>query len=50
MAKTDIKINDEVVVISGAHKGKRAKVVAYNRADERVAIDAPRRQSVALNC
>lgn len=39
MAKTDIKINDEVVVIAGAHKGKRAKVVAYDRAAERVILE-----------
>lgn len=39
MAKTDIKINDEVVVIAGAHKGKRAKVVAYDRAAERVTLE-----------
>ena len=39
MAKTDIKINDEVVVIAGAHKGKRAKVVSYDRAAERVVLD-----------
>ena len=33
MSKTDIKKGDEVVVISGAEKGKRGKVVSYNRAD-----------------
>ena len=39
MAKTDIKQGDEVVVITGAHKGKRAKVVRYDRPDERVTLD-----------
>jgi large subunit ribosomal protein L24 len=39
MPKTDIKISDEVVVISGAHKGKRAKVVAYDRGAERVTLE-----------
>jgi len=39
MSKTDIKKGDEVVVISGAEKGKRGKVVSYNRADERLTIE-----------
>lgn len=33
MSKTDIKKGDEVVVIAGAEKGKRGKVVSYDRAD-----------------
>jgi len=39
MPKTDIKQGDEVVVIAGAHKGKRAKVTRYDRAEERVTLD-----------
>ncbi len=39
MSKTDIKKGDEVVVIAGAEKGKRGKVVSYNRADERLTIE-----------
>jgi ribosomal protein L24 len=39
MSKTDIKKGDEVVVIAGAEKGKRGKIVSYNRADERLTIE-----------
>ena len=38
MSKTDIKKGDEVVVITGANKGKRGEILTYDRADERVTI------------
>ena len=38
MSKTDLKKGDEVVVITGANKGKRGEILTYDRADERVTI------------
>ncbi len=39
MSKTDIKKGDEIVVIAGSEKGKRGKVLTYNRAEERVTVE-----------
>ena len=39
MAKTQIKRGDEVVVISGSHKGKRGKVLEMIPKEERVLIE-----------
>lgn len=36
--KTKLKVNDEVVVISGKHKGKRGKILFIDRLGERVVV------------
>ena len=37
--KLHIKRDDEVVVISGAHSGKRGKVLEVRRADQRAIVE-----------
>lgn len=39
MQKTHVKKGDEVVIISGAHKGKRGKVIEVQRASQRVIVE-----------
>jgi large subunit ribosomal protein L24 len=39
MAKTQIKRGDEVVIISGSHKGKRGKVLEMIPKQERVLVE-----------
>ncbi|GIX42830.1 MAG: 50S ribosomal protein L24 [Leptospiraceae bacterium] len=36
--KTKLKVNDEVVVIAGKHKGKRGKILYIDRLRERVIV------------
>jgi large subunit ribosomal protein L24 len=36
--KTKLKVNDEVIVISGKHKGKRGKILYIDRLRERVIV------------
>ncbi len=42
MAKFHVKKNDEVVVISGADKGKRGKVIAVLHKKQRVIVEGAR--------
>lgn len=36
--RTKLKVNDEVIVISGKHKGKRGKIIYIDRLGERVIV------------
>ncbi len=46
--KTHVKINDEVEVISGAHKGKRGKVLEVKSTKNQVIVEGARRIKKAL--
>lgn len=39
MAKAHVKKGDVVVVISGAHRGKRGKVISVTKGNERVIVE-----------
>lgn len=39
MQKTHVKKGDEVVVIAGAEKGKRGKIIEVSRAKQRVIVE-----------
>lgn len=39
MSKRNLKQGDDVVVISGAHKGKRGKVLNILRSKERIVVE-----------
>ena len=39
MQKTHVKKGDEVVIIAGAEKGKRGKIIEVSRAKQRVIVE-----------
>jgi large subunit ribosomal protein L24 len=39
MSKSTVKSGDEVVVIAGTERGKRGKVIAVKRGDQRVIVE-----------
>lgn len=44
MSKSHVKTGDEVVVLAGADKGRRGKVIAVQPASERVIVEGIRMQ------
>jgi large subunit ribosomal protein L24 len=42
MASLHVKKNDQVVVIAGAHKGKRGRVIAVESKSQRVLVEGVR--------
>jgi len=46
--KTHVKPGDEVVVISGNHKGKQGTVLSVNPAKEQVVVEGVRQMKKAL--
>ena len=47
--KTHVKKDDEVVVISGNHKGKQGTVTSVNAAKEQVIVEGVRKVKKAIN-
>lgn len=47
-AKTHVKPGDEVIVISGNHKGKQGTVTSVNAAKEQVIVEGVRKIKKAL--
>ena len=46
--KTHVKPGDEVVVISGNHKGKKGTVLSVNAAKEQVVVEDVRKMKKAI--
>lgn len=46
--KTHVKPGDEVVVISGNHKGKQGTVTSVNAAKEQVVVEGVRKMKKAM--
>lgn len=46
--KTHVKPGDEVVVISGSHKGKKGSVISVNAAKQQVTVEGVRKMKKAI--
>ena len=46
--KTHVKVGDEVVVISGNHKGKQGTVLSVDAAKEQVVVEGVRQMKKAI--